>query len=398
MWGKCSDVAAELSAPLASGVQLKIIANPGMRAVILVASMACIGMAGIIGIDIGWFVRSSATGGADLIHQARRAIAAATPALCRSADARGIRRPAPGHRTPATAGSSPHGLLEAPALGLVAPVEEGTSDAVLQDAVGHVRASAWPGRHGTTVFAAHDVTWFSRIDRLKAGDVIRYVTQCRAYVYRVTSHRVVNAGYPVYRTNVPRIILDTCYPLDALFPTPTRYLVYARLTSITQASPRQPLLPRPPLLAVPAPPALAAQGLGLRHNEAPLGRLHVAGSPLPVWSQSSRPLEVEAAALATYFGAVRSAGQAQRQWWHTLAPSVPVRAAGGLWRGEIAGYNSHLDVTLRVAGNCPTGATLAATVTTSGSARPGTYHLTVTEALSGNGMLVVTGFRMRRLG
>ena len=272
---------------------------------------------------------------------------------------------------------------------------EGTGDATLNDAVGHVPASVWPGRTGTSVFSAHNVTWFSRIDRLKPGDEIRYVTPCRTYTYRVTSHRVVPTGYPVYNTAAPSIVLDTCYPLDALYLTSTRYLVYATLATTSQASASHTPRPGSAHLTIPAPKALAAQGLGLDQNEGPLGILRLEGSPSPGWRQTNAPLEAEAAALTAYFGVIRSAEQGERTWWADLAPSVPVSAAAGLWRGGITGYDTPIDVTLRVQGDQALGATLTAVLTTSGSPHPGTYYLIVTETVTDGRTLIVTAFTMR---
>ena len=357
--------------------------------VLVAASIACMAVGILIAAQIGWFFRSSAIRGAALIHQERQAIAAATvsPAACR-AWAGGAA---------SDSGGRPRGLIEAPALGLVAPVQQGTGDALLSDAVGHVPASAWPGRLGTSVFAAHDVTWFSGIDRLKSGDEIRYVTPCRTYTYRVTSHRVVPTGYPVYNTATPSIVLDTCYPLDALYLTSTRYLVYATLsmTSLTSAPPT----PRPSSaqLTVPAPEALARQGLALDQNYGPLGILRITGSPSPGWRQTSAPLEAEATALTAYFGVIRSAEQGQRTWWADLAPSVPVSTAAGLWDGGIKSYDAAIEVTLRVQGNQTLGAVLSTILTTAHSARPGTYVLTVTETVTGT-ELVVSAFTMRPTG
>ncbi len=302
-------------------------------------------------------------------------------------------------RLPATAAEAVRGLLEAPALGLVAPVEEGTGDAVLDDAVGHVPASTWPERGaGTAVFSAHDVTWFSGVDRLDRGDTIRYVTPCRTYTYRVTGHRVVRAGFPVYDTATPSLVLDTCYPLDALYPTSGRYLVYATLARAARAPPGVPWRrPGRQWLAVPAPPALARQGLGLGHNYVPLGTLRVTGSPSRAWRQANSPLEAEAKALAAYAGLLRSASQHSRAWWADLAPTVPVSAAAGLWRGEVTGYARRLDVVLRVHGGRMLGAVLTTVVSTGDSVRPGSYRVRVTEAVSG-GMLLVSGFAMRPVG
>jgi sortase A len=348
------------------------------------ASIACICAGVLIAAQIGWFLRSSAVRGAALIHQERQAIAAAT------GDPAGCRAPA--------GGTGPRGLLEAPALGLVAPVQEGASDARLSDAVGHVPASAWPGgRPGTSVFAAHDVTWFSGIDRLGPGDEIRYVTPCRTYTYRVTSHRVVPTGYPVYSTATPTIVLDTCYPLNALYLTSSRYLVYATLsmTSPTSASPA--LRPSASPFTVPVPPALAAQGLAADQNDGPLGILRFTGSASPGWRQTSAPLGAEAAALTGYFGVIHSAEQGQRTWWADLAPAVPVRAAAGLWDGAIKRYDAPIDVTLRVRGDRTLGAVLTTVLTTRGTAQAGIYDLTVTETVTG-ARLVVSGFTMRAPG
>jgi len=279
-------------------------------------------------------------------------------------------------------------------LGLVAPVEEGTSDSVLNDAVGHVPASTWPGHLGTAVFAAHDVTWFSRIDDLAREDEIRYVTPCRTYMYRVTSHHVVAAGSPVYNLAVPRIVLDTCYPLDALYPTSSRYLVYATLTATSPSYPPSALWPDSPAFTVPAAKGLAVQGLDIGHNDGPLGVLRFSGSASSAWRQSNGPLRAEAAALAAYFGVIRSSGQNQRNWWAGLAPSVPTSAAAGLWGEEITD-DSRLDVTLRVRGDRTAGATLTTVVTTGASAQPRTFDLTVTETVNGRGKLLVSGFTMR---
>lgn len=286
-------------------------------------SIAALAAGLVIAAQVGWFLHDSSVRGAAIIHQLRQAIAAERfhPADCQ--DPAHHRAPAPRH---AGRGGSDvaRGLLEIPALGLVAPVRQGVSDAVLNDAVGHVPASAWPGRSGTSVFSGHDVTWFSRIGNLKRSDVIRYVTRCRTYTYRVTSHRVVRAGYRLYNTAAPTMVLETCYPSDALYLTGTRYLVFAALTTTSRPARAVALRPRPaaPALTVPEPRGLAAEGLSLSHNEGPLGTLVLSGAASPAWRQTNGPLTSEAAALAGYFGVLRSASQERRRWWADLAPSV----------------------------------------------------------------------------
>jgi sortase A len=361
-----------------------------VRPVIVVLSIMSIAASVTLAARIGWFLIGSSVHGAALVHRERRAIAARSPQACPG-------RPAapPAMTAGPVAGSAPRGLLEVPVLGLVAPVLQGTSDAVLDEAVGHVTGSAWPGQPGTSVLSAHDVTWFSSIGALRPGDVLRYVTPCRTYTYQVTGHHVVTAGSPVYTTAEPKIVLDTCYPFNALYITSKRYLVYASLTS---ASPTHPLTappPGPPAPRVPAPVPLAAEGLGLDHNDAPLGTLTFTGWPTASWRQSSAPLAVHFAALAAYFGVIRSAEQSQRSWWADLAPSVPASAAAPIWGGKLSGYDSALDITLRVEGTQPVSVTLTAVARAgTGSGNAGPYAITVRETVSA-GRLLVTGFTMR---
>jgi len=360
----------------------------------------CAGTA--IAVQLGLFFFHSSRAGGDLIGQEQKAIAraAGSPGVCQDthgraagAAASAARRQAPGPAE--SGGQQPDGLLEAPVLGLVAPVLEGTGDAVLDDAVGHDPESAWPGGQGTSVLSAHDVTWFSHIDRLKPGDEIRYVTPCRTATYKVTSHAIVKAGTPVYNTGAARLILDTCYPLNALYITATRYLLYATLVSTapTHALTVVPQTWRPP--AVPAPPALAAQGLTLADNSAPLGTLRLTGSPAGAWAQSSAPLDFQAAALAAYFGIVRSAAQEKSTWWADLAPEVPAQAAKTLWGGRLS-YDSALTVTLRAEGAKAASAKLTATVTVTGPDTAGRYDLTIGETVK-DGKLYVTQVQLKTI-
>lgn len=360
--------------------------RPSVRAVLAGASVLSICAGVALAVQIGAFLFHSSTAGHALVNTERRAIAAA------GGNASACQLPLGARVAGGAGGQAPHGLLEAPELSMVAPVLQGTGDSVLADAVGHDPASVWPGQSGTSVLSAHDVTWFSRIARLKPGNEIRYVTPCRTYIYKVTSHAIVAAGSPVYSTSAARLVLDTCYPLDALYVTASRYLVYASLAGSAPTHPTAGVPGSWPVPAVPAPAHLAAQGLGLAQNEAPLGTLRLTGSPSRAWTQSSTPLRFEAAALAEYFGLARSAAQDEHGWWTALAPSLPVSAAGPLWGGQIAGYGSRLAVTLRVDGTRPVGATLAATVTVAGPAS-GTYDLTVSESVSG-GKLLVTRLRV----
>jgi sortase A len=302
----------------------------------------------------------------------------------------------PGHASDA-GGREAGGLLLAPSLGLVAPVLQGTSDSVLSDAIGHDPASVWPGQQDTSVLSAHDVTWFSHLDELRPGNKVRYVTPCLTYTYKVTSHAVVTAGSPVYNTGTARLVLETCYPLDALYITSSRYLVYASLVGSSPTHAPAAIPGSWPVPAVPAPAQLAAQGLGLTQNPTPLGTLRLTGSPSRAWTQSSAPFQFEAAALADYFGAARTAAQEERGWWADLAPSVPVSAAGALWGDQISAYDSPLLITLRATRTRSVAATLAATVTVTRPDGAGLYDLVVQERVD-RGRLRVTQVWMTPVG
>src|ERR1700722_6370823 len=382
--------------------------RPSAHIVLTGTGILAVGAGIGIAVHIAAFYYHSSTAGRDLVGQerkeiawagsslvcqaplgaasgvVRRSVALTSGALPSGDEASGAERPG----AEGSGGQGPHGLLEAPALGLVAPVLQGTGDSVLGDAVGHDPASAWPGQPGTSVLSAHDVTWFSRIGKLKAGNEIRYVTPCRTYTYKVTSHVIVAAGSPVYSTGTARLVLDTCYPLDALYITSTRYLVYADLIGSAPTYTAAAASESWPPPAVPAPARLKAQGLDLADNPAPLGTLRLTGSPSRAWRQSSAPLQFEAAALAEYFGLIRSAAQERRAWWADLAPSVRTSAAGALWGGRLMSYRSLLVITLHVTGTRPGAATLTATVTVAGQGRPGSYKLTVTETVRAGKLLV----------
>lgn len=79
-----------------------------------------------------------------------------------------------------------------------------------------------------------------------------------------------------------------------------------------------------------------------------LGTSHSSGRPLTRGGKAPPPLNDGAAAVAAYFGLIRSAGQGQRSWWAALAPSVPLSAAGTLWHSKLSAYDTTVDITLHV--------------------------------------------------
>ena len=301
--------------------------------------------------------------------------------------------------TPAREGTLA-GVLAIPNLAVTAPVEEGLGDDVLNVAVGHAPGTPWPGQAGSSVLLAHDVSYFANIDKLQQGDVVTVDTGCSTERFTVTGHSVVQSGAPIPQQTGQAVVLDTCWPTNALWYTPQRYLVTALLSSTT-VNKNATKGSTPSTVAAShtfsqkyastAPAELVAQGLDLSTNTQPMGTLQFAGSPDSAWCQSPAPLAVEEAALQAFFGGLHAAAQHRADWWSTLAPGVTMPAP--LTGATVSGHGAPLDVTLTAAGDSPTSVTLDTVVTLSGGSAPGTYHEHVSEAVNG-GTIVITGWEV----
>jgi LPXTG-site transpeptidase (sortase) family protein len=280
------------------------------------------------------------------------------------------------------------GLLEIPKLGVVAPVEEGLDNAQLDVAVGHNPASVWPGSPGNSVLAAHNVSYFVGLSKLVVGDTVLFVAPCTTTVFQVTGHTVVKAGAPVYDTATPTITLVTCWPTNALWFTPDRYLVTARQVRevTTSGGGRQYLATsQPPTVPVPA--ALASQGVTLATYSLPMGSFTLAGTPDPAWAQTTNPLLVEDSGVEAYIAGVRALVENRLDWWNAVAPGVAAPAA--LVGASNPSYLSSLNVTVTASGTQASAVTLTNTVAISGGKDPGRYTVTVDEKIA-NGVLTIT--------
>ncbi|MHB8246308.1 MAG: class D sortase [Acidimicrobiales bacterium] len=291
------------------------------------------------------------------------------------------------------------GFLQIPSLSLRAPVEQGETGAVLSAAVGHDLSSVWPGQDGTAVLAAHDVSYFARIGTLKRGSTVVYVSPCRTVTFRVTGHRIVAAGSPVANSPGPTLVLDTCWPNNALWWTPDRELVTAvevnsRPTTAQSTRPTAQatgaLRWQSTPLAVPAPPSLVDQGLTLDTNPTMLGTMSVTGTPSSSFVQSPLPLAVEQAGLTAYYGTLHAVMAGRPDWFAAVAPKVSFPAA--LSGARISLYLSRLTVAVEAKGNRPVGAVLSASVeltTPAGAVSDGTL---VVSCAVRHGELLVTGW------
>ena len=312
------------------------------------------------------------------------------------------RAAASGRRTPG-AGTTPcveappgpgqlAGVVSIPAIGLRAPVEQGTGDAQLSVAVGHVPASVWPGASGTSVLLGHDVSYFVHLGALHPGDLIDYRDRCTTEEFKVTGSAVVEAGSPIDDSSGPTLVLDTCWPTNALFYTSQRLLVDAvEVGGGHDAAAAPAAAPPPPSYSVPAPPALVAQGLTLQQNEEPMGTLALTGSPSAVWEESPGPLALTASALEAFFGGVHAASAGRADWWNAIAPGVtmPEPLDGAL----ISGHDAALDVSIDSAAGTPDAVTLTTDVTVTGGSAPGLYHEVVIEDVTG-GTVTIRSWQM----
>ena len=125
------------------------------------------------------------------------------------------------------------GSVSIPSLHLNAQIVQGSSLTVLAEAIGHLDTSSLPGQPGTCVIAGHDVTFFHHINQLQPGDTLTITTAQGRFTYQVTSHQVVHLGQNVTDTPYPSLLLETCYPLNALTLVNQRFWVHAVLTRST---------------------------------------------------------------------------------------------------------------------------------------------------------------------
>jgi LPXTG-site transpeptidase (sortase) family protein len=299
-----------------------------------------------IGYPLFWSHRSSSAGGALIAASdvGASAIGSVAPASCpKTIDA--AAQPSPGKA----------GVLEIPSLNLTAPVLQGLGDDVLGVAAGHVPGTPWPGARGESMLLAHDVSYFSNISKLRAGDAVTWLTPCFKATFAVDAFSIMQPGQLVYpASNGTGLALVTCYPTDALFWTTKRYVVKTHLLSeqLTAETLPSTTAARLPAMSINAPSALARQGLTLESNSLALGTLSISGAPNEAFSQGPEPLAIEHDALEVFFAARKSVEQHQPTWWKDLTVAgLPMPAS---WPSF-----GVVNVNVSMAGTVPTSVTFS---------------------------------------
>ncbi len=269
-------------------------------------------------------------------------------------------------------------VVKIPSLGVTAPVLQGTQNAELNVAVGHLPSSVLPGQPGTSILAGHDVTWFHHINRLKRGAVIEVVDRQKTLIYHVTRSAVVHTGTPVSNSTHSSIVLEACYPLNALYLTPYRYLVWADLFSTKTHGKGAPVVPKnTQYTPVGIPSAVKAQGLTLATNYMPMGTLTIKGDASKAWRQSNAPLNAADATTELYFAMIHIAQADNPTWWHELAPNIPFSTIQPLVGAQIS-YVGRADEIETVKRSAVTGTRVIATIDANGSR----YLLSISTSLS----------------
>ena len=121
------------------------------------------------------------------------------------------------------------GRIEIPRLGLSTMVMEGTTEATLRRAVGHIAGTGLPGHRGNAGIAGHRDTFFLPLRNIRREDLITVTTLLGEYRYRVVSIKVVNPeNVAVLDSDGSEVLtLVTCYPFYFVGSAQERFIVRA---------------------------------------------------------------------------------------------------------------------------------------------------------------------------
>jgi sortase A len=135
----------------------------------------------------------------------------------------------------------PVARVSVPRLGRSAIVLAGASGQALAFGPGHVERTPAAGEPGTAIYAAHRDTHFAFLGEIAVGDEIHVVRRDRMeFRFHVTGASVVRWDASGIDPHTPgrRLALVTCWPLDAKFLGPLRYVVHAEMVEHTNVSGR----------------------------------------------------------------------------------------------------------------------------------------------------------------
>ncbi len=126
----------------------------------------------------------------------------------------------------------PVAVIELPRIGARVIALEGGTGQALAFGPGHVALTPDAGERGTAVYAAHRDTHFAFLRDARIGDEIRVTRRDGAtFRFRMTATSVVHWDASGIDPLAPgqRLVLATCWPIEARTRGPLRYLVHAEL-------------------------------------------------------------------------------------------------------------------------------------------------------------------------
>jgi sortase A len=116
---------------------------------------------------------------------------------------------------------------------MVATVLEGSDDATLRRAAGHIEETPLPGQPGNIGIAGHRDTIFRPLRGVHVGDAVDLTTRDRVYHFRVAATKIVEPDdvHVLNPTSEPTLTLVTCYPFAYIGHAPRRFIVQAQLVN-----------------------------------------------------------------------------------------------------------------------------------------------------------------------
>lgn len=131
----------------------------------------------------------------------------------------------PPHATP----GATLGRIEISRIGVSVIMVEGTDEATLRRAVGHIAGTAMPGEPGNVGIAGHRDSFFRPLRNIRLGDEITLTTLHGSFHYRVESVKIVTPkdSEVLIDTGGSYLTLVTCYPFYFVGSAPSRFIVRA---------------------------------------------------------------------------------------------------------------------------------------------------------------------------
>jgi sortase A len=130
----------------------------------------------------------------------------------------------------------PEAIVRIPALGLVVPVFEGTSERNLNRGAGRIEGTARIGAPGNIGIAAHRDGFFRALKDIRIGDALFLERMATIDEYRVVSTSIVEPTNVAVLdpTSTPTVTLVTCHPFYYVGAAPQRFIVRADLAARRQ--------------------------------------------------------------------------------------------------------------------------------------------------------------------